>query len=104
MWCPGFSKKYYTLEANESWVPIHDRSQYLSEFSMTILNEKIVVIGDRSRRTKPIEYINIKNGSQWEKETLPFRIEGHCAVAINESIIMIIGGSRDSQVFRTSNL
>ena len=107
--CGGFSKKCYTLETNGSWVPFHDRSQWSSFFSMTILNEKIVVIGRWSSRKKAIEYMNIKNGSKWENETLPFELTRHCAVAINESTIMIIGGTcwyagEERKVFRPSNL
>ena len=93
------SKKCYIL-GNGSWAPFPDFTQPREFFSLTVLNEKIVMIGGINAE-RSIEYFNIQNGSRWENKTLEFDVANHCAVAINKTTIMIIGGYQDNQVFRT---
>ena len=95
----GYSKKCYIL-GNESWAPFPDFTQPRQYFSLTVLNEKIVMIGGENAE-RSIEYINLQNGSRWEHKTLEFDVAQHCVVAINETTIMIIGGYQGNQVFRT---
>ena len=94
-----YSNKCYIL-GNGSWAPFPDFTQPRQFFSLTALNEKIVMIGGINAR-RSIEYFNIQNGSRWENKTLEFYVAYHCAVAINETSIMIIGGYQDGKVFRT---
>ena len=53
---------HYIL-GNEGWAPFPDFTQPRQGFSLTVLNEKIVMIGGQNAE-RSIEYINIQNGYQ----------------------------------------
>ena len=101
--CGGYtdqlSNKCHILASNGSWVPFTNLIQPRSLFSMTKINQQLVIIGGLSAENS-IEYINIAQGSKWAKKTLDFDVYYHCSVVINNSTIMVIGGYQDYKVFR----
>ena len=96
------TNKCHILMSNRSWVPFNSFKQSRYYFSMTTLKEKVVTIGGL-RAENSIEYLSLETESKWETKTLPFTVNYHCAVAINDSTIMIIGGAQDGKVFRHFN-
>ena len=66
-----------------------------SNFGMVNIKGIIYAIGgDPSYDT--METINIETGDQWQKESLPFKVDEHCVVNINTTIILIGGRNRQN--------
>ena len=66
-----------------------------SNFGMVNIKGIIYAIGgDPSYDT--METINIETGNQWQKESLPFKVDEHCVVNINTTIILIGGRNRQN--------
>ena len=55
---------------------------------MVIIKDVIYAIGGYSNPDN-MEIINIKNGTTWVQENMPFSAHHHCAVAISSKIVVI---------------
>ena len=56
-------------------------------FQMVVINDSLYAIGGASS-SDTMEVINIKYGREWDQEELPFSVFAHCAVVINNKIIL----------------
>ena len=61
-------------------------------FQMVVIKDSLYAIGGLPT-SNTMEVINIKNGREWVQEELPFSVFSHCAVVINNNIIVTGGYS-----------
>ena len=66
---------------------------------MTQVGASLIVIGGSSAQWS-FEKIGLDTGNKWQKEMLPFSINGHCSVSIDDQTIMIVGGVLNGKVIQ----
>ena len=70
--------------------PFPSMNRRRSSFGMVLMDQSLIVVGGFGA-DDTMEKISL-NGSRWIKVNLSFRIFNHCVVAINETMVMAIGG------------
>ena len=89
----GITQNCHRLSmSNGSWEPFYPLNITRSDFSMTAINDLLVVIGGFVRGSSSFEYINVLNGTKWIKSDMQFNIHHHCSTKINQTTILIAGG------------
>ena len=92
--CGGYNGAYLktcTLQTKEGETkPFPSMNRRRSSFGMVLMDQSLIVVGGFGA-DDTMEKISL-NGSRWIKVNLSFRIFNHCVVAINETMVMAIGG------------
>ena len=93
----GGHKCHRLIISNGSWDRFHPLNIGRHSFSISEINELLVIIGGASRSSS-IEYINVLNGTKWIKKDMPFDIYNHCSTKINQTTILMTGGRLNKTV------
>lgn len=65
-------------------------------FGMVSIDDMIYAIGGYPS-DDTMESINIKDGTQWKQEFMPFKVRKHCVVSVNSKVIVIGGKIKDTK-------
>ena len=96
------SSSCWHLTPNGTWEAGPDLVEKMQYFSMTAVGDRIIVIGGASTRNKGLNgvlkyHTGKKHG--WERmKNAPRLMIRHCAVLINATYVMVIGGQQNNQV------
>ena len=94
-----------TLSKNGSWYKIQEMRQPRVQFSLNKMDENKVISvggldGNSAVGTNTAEMFDFITGNWSPLPNLSLPIFGHCAIAYNNTLLVILGGKQDGEVKR----
>ena len=89
--------KCHRLSSINSWVPFPPMNERRVDFAMVEGNGILFAVGGISLNGEDgmgnsMEWIDLKKGTSWTREDIPFSLYGHCMTGFNSSHAILTGG------------
>ena len=101
-WNSNILSSCWQLNPNGTWSVAEDMLEPRVDFSLNQVEDEIIAIGGSTTYNvilRSTERLLLTNDAGWSRmNDAPFGVTRHCAVMLNTSYLMIIGGIQNSQV------